>query len=367
MDYHTGLPNSVSTCNLTELGLHRFVKNRVLDKEDLEISLRLITRIGIYQTCVDMKDEVFDNTQKEERLLGVSVNGWMDAFNLMGISPISEEANKLKAWMREVVNDEADKFSRRLGIPRPLLVTAIKPSGTTSQVLGCSSGLHWQWSPFYIRRVRISTRDPLAQTFLDMDYPAYPEVYDLTEWKEDYLVEEQAWSLMDSWEKLEDFRRLPKDIRRKIINSCNTTVFEFPVSAPKGSTIKDVDTITQLESLLSFSINYTDHMPSCTISVKEGEWETIPDWIIDKWDKGFVTASFLSYDDSNYPLLPYEAIDEEEFNTRIGELGDKVVRTEQSYYLDVDLDLLAQYEKSLDATELIEEACGAGSSSCPSR
>jgi ribonucleoside-diphosphate reductase alpha chain/ribonucleoside-triphosphate reductase len=170
---------------------------------------------------------------------------------------------------------------------------------------------------------------------------------------------------MDSWQKLSIFSELPKDAKRSIINSCNTTVFEFPVSAPKGDTIGEVGVIKQLDSLLSFSINYTDHMPSCTISVKEGEWELIPDWIIDKWDKGFTTASFLSYSDSNYPLLPYEAVDEGEFNKRMEELGERVIRTEQSYYLDVDLDLLSSYERSLDATEIIEEACGTGS--CPIR
>jgi hypothetical protein len=333
--------------------------------KDLEISMRLITRIGIYQTCVDMKNEVFDNTQKEERLLGVSINGWMDAFNLMGIDPIGEEADSLKRWLRSVANNEADRFSKKLGIPRPLLVTCVKPSGTTSQVLGCSSGIHWQWSPFYIRRVRISTRDPLAQTLLDMNYPAYPEVYDLANWNELYGIARDEWDGMDSWQKIDTFKALDRDKQRIIIDGCNTTVFEFPVSALKGSTIGEVDVITQLDSLLSFSTNYTDHMPSCTISVKKGEWDLIPDWIINKWTKGFVTASFLSYDDSSYPLLPYEAIDEEEFDKKMIELGDKVIRTEQSYYLDVDEDLLSRYEKSLDATEIIDEACSSGA--CPLR
>jgi hypothetical protein len=367
VDYSTGELTSVSTCNLTEVGLQRFVRNDgSLDKKELEISLRLITRIGIYQTCVDMKNQVFDKTQKEERLLGVSVNGWMDAFNLMGMDPISEEADRLKRWMRDIANDEADRFSKKLGINRPLLVTLEKPAGTTSQVLGCSSGIHWQWSPFYIRRVRITTRDPLAQTLLDMGYPAYPEVYDLANWKEAYGKGEEEWQGMDSWQKIEVFKGLSPIKKRFIIDSCNTTVFEFPVSAPKGCTIGEVDVITQLKSLLSFSTNYADHMPSCTISVKAGEWESIPDWIIDKWDKGFVTASFLSYDDSNYPLLPYEAIDAGEFNKRIKELGNKVVRTEQAYYLDVDLEILNRYEATLDTTEIIEEAC-VGSSSCPLR
>jgi ribonucleoside-diphosphate reductase alpha chain/ribonucleoside-triphosphate reductase len=367
MNYEKATADSISTCNLTELGLPRFVNNGELDWKGLEISTRLITRIGFYQTCVTMANNIHNNTQQEERLLGVSVNGWMDAFNLLGWDCLEEKAVELRKWIRDIANNEADKISKKMGIPRALLVTALKPSGTTSQVLGCSSGLHWQWSPFYIRRVRISSRDPLAKTLMDMSYPAYPELYDLNAYKKELGIEEDKWESMNPWEKIEFFKCINKKDQRIILDSSNTVVFEFPVSAPKGKTQVDVSTEEQLDSLLSFSNHYTDHLPSCTISVKEGDWEMIPNWLVTNWDKGFITASFLSYSDSKYPLLPYEAIEEDEFNKRMEELGSLVIRGEESsYYLDVDLNLLAEYEKKLDGdVEIIEEACGSGS--CPIR
>ena len=58
-----------------------------------------------------------------------------------------------------------------------------------------------------------------------------------------------------------------------------------------------------------------DHNCSITVHVRDNEWDDVENWVWDNWD-GVVALSFLSYDDSFYELLPYEAITEEEYLRR---------------------------------------------------
>ena len=64
-----------------------------------------------------------------------------------------------------------------------------------------------------------------------------------------------------------------------------------------------------------FMEHYVDHNCSITVHVRDNEWEQVEQWVWDNWDD-VVALSFLSYDDSFYELLPYEAIDETEYERR---------------------------------------------------
>ncbi|MEM9511870.1 MAG: hypothetical protein AAF978_04170, partial [Cyanobacteria bacterium P01_E01_bin.48] len=157
-----------SFCNLTALPLPIFVKEGdrglEVDYAELEISLRLITRIALRQTCVNISLPLWDKTQKQERLLGVDCCGWVELFDKLGWAVDSEEANDLRRWCRQTANDEATRYAAMLDVPRPLLVTTNKPNGTYAQLNTIASGLHWPYAPYYLRRVRMSQTDALAKT-----------------------------------------------------------------------------------------------------------------------------------------------------------------------------------------------------------
>ena len=148
----------------------------------------------------------------------------------------------------------------------------------TSLLPAVSSGVHYSHSPYYIRRVRITATDPLCRTCEELGYPVLPEV-----------------------------GQDPKDPTTKVL--------EFPVKAHAGRVKGNVTAIEQLENYKMFMANYVDHNCSVTIHVRNDEWEAVEQWVWDNWDD-IVALSFLSYDDSFYELMPYEAIDEAEYERR---------------------------------------------------
>jgi hypothetical protein len=279
----------------------------------------------------------------------------------MGWETGDKAINIFLTWCNEIANKEADVYSRVLGVPRPLLVTCIKPEGTASSVFGVSSGLHWDWSPYYIRRVRMTAKDALAQTLLNQGFLCKPELYDLERLYPD--------TNLTSWDRLELFDKLDLGSKLEILNGCNTVVFEFPVKSYSTRTQSEVSAIEQLESLKSFASCYTDHMPSCTISVKDGEWDDVAEWIDNNWDD-YLTASFFPYYASKYPLLPYEAITEEEYDRLVSSIPEysKLVLSNGRITYKVDEDLLNQFEAKLDTSTDDEELgsdCNSGA--CPIR
>ena len=135
-----------------------------------------------------------------------------------------------------------------------------------------SSGVHYSHSPYYIRRVRIIATDLLCRVCEEPGYPVLPEV-----------------------------GQDPKNPTTKVL--------EFPVKAPAGRVKGDVTAIEQLENYRKMLMeHYLDHNCSITVHVRENEWEDV------------VALSFPSCDDSFYELLPYEEIDQAEYERRKAEM-----------------------------------------------
>ena len=227
-------------------------------------------------TCRDLEMYSWNVVQKRDRLLGCSLTGWQDMVNATGMS--REEQIRLLEELRETAHAAAKKIAERLGGKVPLLVTTVKPEGTLSLLPTVSSGIHYSHSPYYIRRVRINASDPLCKVCEDLGYPVFPEV-----------------------------GQDPEDPTTKVV--------EFPVQAPKGRVKADVTAIEQLENYKMFMKYYVDHNCSITVHVRDSEWEEVEQWVWDNWED-VVALSFLSYDDSFYEMMPYEAIDEQEYEKR---------------------------------------------------
>ncbi len=342
-----------SFCNLTALPLPVFVKATAgggfeIDYVDLEISLRLITRIGLRQTCVDISLPLWDKTQKMERLLGVDCCGWVELFDKVGWDADSEVANAFRRWCHDTANDEATRYAAQLGVPRPLLVTTNKPNGTYAQLNTIASGLHWPYAPHYLRRVRMSQTDALAKTLRDQGVPVYPEVFVF-----DQLAEAQGNTV---WEKIAWYQSLNREQQNRILDQAETWVLEFPIKTAARRRSADVSAIEQLENYRLTTKYYCDHNASVTITVADDEWDAVVDWVHEHWDE-FVGISFLPKSaDDVYPLLPYQAITEAEYEARV-----------QDAVFSVDFERLAAYERLMDNPDDVDLDPDCVGGACPVR
>ena len=301
-------------CNLTTINVFAFVdEHGKLDVPGLLKAQRLSARASYRMTCVELELPLWNNVQQRDKLLGCSLTGWMDMVNATKMNK-DEQANLLKL-LRDAAKKEAEMYSAELGGRVPVLVTTVKPEGTLSQLPVVSSGVHYSHSPYYIRRVRINSHDPLVKVCEELGYPVLPEVG-------------QEWE------------------------TCTTKVVEFPVKAPLGKTKYDVSAIEQLETYKLFMENYVDHNCSITVSVRPEEWEAVEEWVYNNWDDT-VALSFLPLEDSFYQLMPYEAITEEEFEKRSAEM--KPFRPS----------LITKYEKEELAFDIGSDGCDTGA--CPVR
>ena len=270
------LLDSHGLCNLTTVNVMAFVQNGSLDEEGLLRAQRLSARAGYRMTCRELELHRWNTVQQRDRLLGCSLTGWQDMVNATRMDREGQAA--LLDKLRETAHAAAREMAEKLGQNPPLLVTTVKPEGTLSLLPTVSSGVHYSHAPYYIRRVRISSSDPLCRVCEELGYPVFPEV-------------------------------------GQDPDTCKTKVVEFPVQAPAGRVKGDVSAVEQLENYKLFMTHYVDHNCSITVHVRDNEWDAVEEWVWNNWDD-IVALSFLSYDDSFYELLPYETITKEEYERR---------------------------------------------------
>lgn len=255
-------------CNLTEVVI------RATDTlEDLERKVRLATVLGTIQstyTHFPYLRKVWKNNTDEERLLGVSLTGIMD--NPL-MTTKNEGLEKTLEHLRNVAVDTNAVWADKLGIPRSTAITAVKPSGTVSQLVDSASGIHARHSKYYIRTVRGSNNDPLTRFMIDMGYPNEPCV------------------------------RKPD----------TTTVFSFPIKSPEKAVFRnDMGAVEQLETWLAYQRHWCEHKPSVTISVKDSEWMEVGAFVYKHFDE-MSGVSFLPYDGGSYRQAPYQECSEDDY------------------------------------------------------
>jgi len=262
-------------CNLTE------VIARVDDTDQtLKDKVELATILGTVQsTLTDFRylGKKWKDNCEEERLLGVSLTGIMDCPLLNGVGePVNLEA-RLQG-LRDHAIATNKKWAHKIGIPRSAAITCVKPSGTVSQLVGSSSGIHPRYAEYYIRRVRHDLKDPLCQAMIDQGVP--------------YEID-------------------------KINN--NAAVFRFPMASPRGAVcIDSVTALEQLELWKTYAIHWCEHKPSVSIYVGEEEWLQVGSWVYDNFDI-MSGVSFFPRDDHNYEQAPYEEIQEQVYSLELAD------------------------------------------------
>lgn len=309
-----------------------FVKDKELNVEDLIIAIRQATRIGLRQTNVTQELPHWDVIQKRDRLTGVSMTGILDMLDYTGLS--RHEWNAICAHLNEIANDEAVKYAKEMRVPTPLLVTCIKPEGSLSQLPTVSSGIHRSFAPYYIRRIRISSDDPLAKVILDLGYPVYP----------DRSIHAKEFAELSNREKI------------NILEKANTWVIEFPVKTNSEIRASDESAKDQFQRYLDMQRYYVDHNTSITIYFSEDEIDGLVNMILENWDD-YIAVSFLPKDTTAYPLMPYEEITESEYISR-AQLLSHITD-------DMIVELLTEYERENMMTDLLDSDCANGA--CPIR
>jgi len=280
---HLGIFNGIITGQCGEITLRnkQFCNlSEVIIKEDDDLDsllekIETATWIGVIQstfTHFPYLSKEWKKNCEEERLLGVSLTGQLDNPNLL-----SEDVLKaLKARANKVAKHAAQK----MGINTPTAITCVKPSGTVSQLVDSSSGIHPRYSSYYIRRYRINSTDPLLKMIKSQGIKLSPE---------------------NGQENLKE-------------DDVTTWIVEFPIKSPKNSiTRNEMTAIDQLEWYKKVQVNYCEHNASMTVYVKNDEWFEVGNWVYKNWE--IVNGiSFLPHDGGHYKQAPYEEITEEKYN-----------------------------------------------------
>ena len=252
-------------CNLSEV-----VVREGDTVKDLKRKVRIATILGTVQatfTHFPYLRSVWKKNTADEALLGVSLTGIMD--NELTANPTGKLLNSLRD-ITVVVNDE---YSARFGIQQSASITCVKPSGTVSQLVDAASGIHTRHSDYYIRTIRGDKKDPLTRLMIEQGIPA-----------EDCVMKPDT-----------------------------TTVFSFPVQSPKNAiTRDDRSALEQLETWKTYALEWCEHKPSVTISVRDHEWMEVGAWVYKHFDI-ISGISFLPHSNHTYQQAPYQECTKDEY------------------------------------------------------
>lgn len=290
-------------CNLSEV---------VVRSDDtlktLKAKVETAAIIGTLQaTLTDFRylRNVWKRNTEEEALLGLSMTGIMDH------PVIGKTSGKTAEWLEELKNVAVKtnkKWAEKLGINQSVAITCVKPSGTVSQLVDSASGIHPRFSKHYIRRVRSDKKDPLAVFMEQAGFPVEQDVM-----------------------------------------TPSSSVFSFPVKAPKSSTtVSEVGAMEQLKLWKTYQNHWCEHKPSITVYYTDDEFLEVAQWIWENFDL-CSGISLLPVSDHVYQQAPYEDISKEKYQELI-----------QQMPMNVDWNDLEQFEKEDNTTGSQELACTGG-------
>jgi len=324
-------------CNLCEVNV-----SDITSQQDLNDRVSIASFFGTLQagfTDFHYLRPIWKKTTEKDALIGVGMTGIASGEILKYDLKSASDAVKS-------MNEEVSKI---IGINKAARTTTIKPSGTTSCVLGTSSGIHAWHNDYYIRRIRLTKNDPLY-TYVAKVLPA--------------LVEDDKLQF-------------------------NTAVLSIPQKAPEGSILRTESALELLERVKKFNMEWVKaghrkgdntNNVSATISIDKSskymlglkkykddskvyetyqklnkdfdssllsifdEWQVVGEWMWKNKDT-FNGLSVLPYDSGSYVQAPFEDITKEQFE----ELS--------KHLTNIDL---SQVNEDDDNTEHTQEAACAG-------
>ena len=293
---------SYQFCNLCEVNV-----SNVESQEDLNERVKAGAFIGTLQaayTDFHYLRDIWQKTTEKDALLGVGMTG-------IGSGAILKYDLKKAAELAKEVNAEV---AEKIGINKAARVTTVKPSGTSSLVLGTSSGIHAWHNDYYVRRIRVGKNEAIY-THLAIHHPE--------------LVEDEYF--------------------KPTIQA----VISVPQKAPDGAILRTENVLDMLERTKKFNMQWVKkghrkgantNNVSATVSIQEGEWEQVGDWM---WEnrETFNGLSVLPYFGGSYVQAPFEDITKEKFEEMAQHLHS------------IDLSKVVEFS---DETALMDQAACAG-------
>jgi ribonucleoside-triphosphate reductase (thioredoxin) len=289
-------------CNLCEINA-----SDIDSQEEYNARAKAAAFIGTLQasyTDFHYLRSVWQKTTEKEALLGIGMTGIASGAVL----------NLDMKQAAKVASEENARVASILGINKAARVTTVKPSGTTSLVLGTSSGIHAWHDDYYMRRIRVGKNEALY---------AYLSVYHPEMLEDDFFKPELQ------------------------------AVISVPQRSPEGAITRSESAMDLLERIKTINKEWIKpghrkgsnmHNVSATVTIKQDEWDTVGEWLYE--NKEFFTAlSFLPEDLGTYVQAPFETITKQEFDEAVKSLHT------------VDLTKVIEMD---DMTALMDQAACAG-------
>lgn len=264
-------------CNLCEINADNITSQEDLNQRAAEAAMFGTLQAGF--TDFHYLRPIWQQTTEKDGLLGIGITG-------IGSGKILQYD---LAYAADIATASNSYYAQEIGINPAARVTCIKPSGTTSCVLECSSGIHAWYDKYFLRTIRLNKSEDLA-LYLIVNHPE--------------LVEDD------------------------VLRPHDTICVRIPVMAPEGSILRHESALETLERVKKFSEEWVKpghhngdntHNVSTTIYLKDNEWDSIGEWM---WENRNVYngISVLPYDGGTYKQTPFETISKEEYERRYAEL-----------------------------------------------
>tara|TARA_R110001606_G_scaffold19453_1_gene71315 strand:- start:318 stop:2201 length:1884 start_codon:yes stop_codon:yes gene_type:complete len=298
-------------CNLTEINA-----GTIESDTDFYARCRVASFFGTLQAgFIDFHylRPIWRKNSVEDSLIGVGITGICNG----NILDLHEKDSFLLKNGAKVVAVQNEIVSKRIGIPVAARQTTIKPSGTTSCVLGTSSGIHAWHNKKFIRNIQCAVGDDLY-TFMSNHHPELITIMDYD----------------------------PK-----------TAVVGIPLNAPENGVIRDNETAIQmLDRVKLFNEEWVhsghvrgDNMNnvSATVSIRDHEWKPVGEWM---WNNrnSYSGISVLPHDGGTYRNAPFEEVSDEVFNRKV------------DYINNNEIDLTMIIEEIDNTTQSDSAACAGG-------
>lgn len=291
-------------CNLTEINAGIITDQKSYN--DVSTAAAFLGTLQANYTDFHYLNPKWKRNCEKDALLGVSMTG---------IASGTLDQLSLKEASQHTIKENV-RVAKLLGINPSARITAVKPAGTTSLVLGTSSGIHAWHSPYYIRRMRAGKDEELAK-YMQTAVPSLVE--------QDVTNEKQV-------------------------------VLSFPQKAPEGAVTRDESMLDFLERVKKVSIDWVatghrrgvnKHNVSCTVSVKDEEWGPLSKWMWDNQEHYNGISVLPFFGAIAYPQMPFEDITKEVYESMLPYLNK--------------IDINQVYEINGDSVDLKAElACAGG-------